>query len=316
MDMAVEGECGTGVQGLVDCVEKQRYVDDLTFIAQPRNQGSDHYNAVQDLCAERFEEYGFTVTREEFSGPFGSGVNVIGRKLGSVNPEEQVVFAAHYDAVDDCPGADDNGSGTAGVIEAARVLSTREYERTLVVACWDEEEDGLLGAVAFATKAKENEETIIFNYNLEMIGFVDTAPNTQSVPAGFDLVYPAEVEELAEWGNTADFLAIIVDEFGAEEAARVEKWADQLELKNLVLEVPDVAKNSDLFADLRRSDHAAFWAQDYSGAMLTDTSEFRYEAYHCRNGLVDEIGMLDHDFAEKIIKSTVGASAETLRIVE
>ena len=96
-----------------------------------------------------FASLGYTVEREAY----GTGVNVIGVLDGTSAPAEQVVISAHYDSVANCPGADDNGSGVAGVLEAARVLSTSQHKRTLVVACWDEEEKGLIGSSAFVARA-------------------------------------------------------------------------------------------------------------------------------------------------------------------
>lgn len=292
---------------LVACVEQERYVADLEFIAQPREPGSDHWQAVQDLCADRFAEYGFEVELHTYA----SGVNVIGRKPGTGSSGEEILVAAHYDHIPGCNGADDNASGTAAVLEAARVLSQASFTRTLVVACWDEEELGLKGAEAYAARARDNGQQILFNYNYEMIGYFDDAPGSQMVPDGLDLLFPDEYATLEEWGFTGDWIALIVDENGLEHAQLMAAHADTVGLKSLVLNVPNDLKNSPLLGDLQRSDHAAFWAVDYPAMMITDTSEFRYANYHCGTG-EDEVEFLNHDFSYKVIAASVGAIAQSL----
>lgn len=292
---------------LAECVEHDRYLADLEFIAAPREPGSAHWQAVQDLCVERFTAAGFEVDLHTYA----TGVNVVGRKLGTDLPDEQILVAAHYDHIAGCNGADDNATGTAAVLELARVLGQRDYPRTLVVACWDEEEDGLIGAEAYVALATQAGDQILFNYNFEMIGFHDDAPDSQTVPDGFELLFPEQVEALTANEYRGDFLAVVVDEAGVPQVEPLVSYAEMFGLATVLLPVPADLKNSPLLADLRRSDHAAFWEVDIPAVMLTDTSEFRYDNYHCQSG-EDAVELLNHDFATKIVASTVGAAAESL----
>lgn len=294
---------------LAECVERERYLADLEFIAAPREPGSAHWQAVQDLCLERFAAAGFEVDLHTYA----SGVNVVGRKLGTDLPDEQILVAAHYDHIPGCNGADDNATGTAAVLELARVLGQREYPRTLVVACWDEEEDGLIGAEAYVALATNAGDQILFNYNFEMIGFHDDAPNSQTVPAGFELLFPEQIEALTVNEFRGDFLAVIVDDAGVPHVEPLLAYGEMFGLATVLLPVPADLKNSPLLMDLRRSDHAAFWEVDIPAVMLTDTSEFRYDNYHCQSG-EDAVELLDHDFATKIVAATVGSAAESLGI--
>jgi hypothetical protein len=316
--LATETETDTGETGdqscptdtplaLAECVDRERYLADLEFIAIPREPGSAHWQAVQDLCVERFTAAGFEVDLHTYA----TGVNVVGRKLGTELPDQQILAAAHYDHIPGCNGADDNATGTAAVLELARVLGQRDYPRTLVVACWDEEESGLIGAEAYVALATNAGDQILFNYNFEMIGFYDDAPNSQTFPAGFELLFPDQVEVLIANEYRGDFLAVIVDDAGVPHVEALLAHAQTLGLATVLLPVPGDLKNTPLLADLRRSDHAAFWEVDIPAVMLTDTSEFRYDNYHCQSG-EDAVELLDHDFATKIVAATVGAAAESL----
>jgi hypothetical protein len=292
---------------LAECVDRDRYLADLTFIAAPREPGSAHWKAVQDLCVERFTAAGFETELHTYS----TGVNVIGRKLGTDLPDEQILVAAHYDHIPGCAGADDNATGTAAVLELSRVLGQRDYPRTLVVACWDEEEDGLIGAEAYVALAQTSGDQILFNYNFEMIGYFDDAPDSQTVPAGFELLFAEQVEALTANQFRGDFVAVVVDETGLPHVEPFMAYAETFGLAAVLLPVPNDLKNSPLLSDLRRSDHAAFWEVDIPAVMLTDTSEFRYDNYHCQTG-EDVVELLDPDFASKIVASTVGSAAESL----
>ena len=84
-------------------------------------------------------------------------------------------------------------------------------------------------------------------------------------------------------------------------------------LRAVPLGLDESLKLSSYTADLRRSDHAPFWALDLPGIMLSDTSEFRYPQYHCRQG-DDVIANLDPDFAVQVVQSTVGAAARSLGV--
>ncbi|MCA9573680.1 MAG: M20/M25/M40 family metallo-hydrolase, partial [Myxococcales bacterium] len=172
-----EGSSGCAPQSageLMACVDRARYVAELEFIAAPRTPGSPRWGAVQARCAEVFKEAGFAV---ELQG-YGTGVNVLGVRAGAGAPEERVVVSAHYDHIDSCPGADDNATGVAGVLELARALAHAELSRTVVLACWDEEELGRRGSIAYAAAASAASEVITAAYVFDMIGYASDEPDT------------------------------------------------------------------------------------------------------------------------------------------
>jgi len=304
-------ECGTdSAEGLMACVQQARWEADLQFVAAVRNPGSAHWQAVQDRCADELTTLGFTVEHHDY----GTGINVVGVLAGASTPAERVLISAHYDHIDGCPGADDNASGVAGALEAARVLAAASFDRTLVVACWDEEERGLIGSAAYAERTLADAGHIEANFVLEMIGVKRNEPNTQTLPSGFELLFWDEVEELAENGNRGDFLALVYD------SDRSQIPVDDLValgvlvgLRVVPLGLDDSLKLSSFTSDLRRSDHAPFWELDLPGIMLSDTSEFRYPQYHCFNG--DDVpGNLNPEFATQVVQITVGAAARSLGV--
>ncbi len=290
---------------LAACTDGQAYQDDLAFIAQERTPGSDHWQAVQDLCAQRFAQLGLEVELNDY----GSGVNVIGRQLGETAPDEQILITAHYDHITGCDGADDNASGVAGVLESARLLSQVRFERSLVYACWDEEERGLIGSEHWAEEAAARGDIVITVFNYEMIGFLDDTPGAQSFPTGLDLLFPEAYEQAEENEFRGDFLAVVGDEASHDAIEAMEDHAEIVGLPLLTLELTSEQTTSAWLSDLQRSDHASFWYEGYPAMMLTDTSEFRYSAYHCSDG-DDVVENLDQDFARRNIATTTGAAAD------
>jgi hypothetical protein len=300
--------CGTDfATGLMQCVGSSHYLDDLNFIAQPRPPKSTHWQEVQDLCANRLATLGFQVERQQY----GSGVNVIGVRTGLNAAAERVLISAHYDHIDGCAGADDNASGLAGTLEAARVLASGTFSRTLVVACWDEEERGMLGSEAYVTRAQGAGDSIKLALVMDMIGFKSDTPNSQAMPTGFDLAFPAQVAKLKTNQSRADFIVVVADEAAATPMQHMESHANEVAQPNITMSLNAAQIGSSLYADLLRSDHASFWKAGYSALFLTDTGELRSSHYHCASG-PDVVADLNTDFAVRTIQSVVGAAADAL----
>jgi Zn-dependent M28 family amino/carboxypeptidase len=310
------GGCGAGksasdagtVNDLMALVDGQRYQDDLSFIAQSREPKSSHWQEVQDLCASRLTALGFKVERQTFA----SGVNVIGVRSGTGASGGSVVISAHYDHIAGCAGADDNASGVAGTLEAARVLATAEFNRTLLVACWDGEEKGMLGSKAYAAQAKQAGDSLAAVIVMDMIGFKNDAADSQTMPVGFDVGFPSQTEKLRANQGRADFIAVVADETSAGVSETFADYADAWSLPNVVVPLTKAQIASPLYAELLRSDQSSFWLADFPAIMVSDTGELRDSHYHCKGG-PDAVSDLNQDFAVKVIRAVVGTAGHALQ---
>lgn len=307
-DAGPRGACSTATpEGLQGCVDRARYVADVEAIAGVRPPGSEHHQVVRALCASRLESLGFDVELHDY----GSGVNVVGVRPGT-SSTERVLISAHYDGVPQCDAADDNATGVAAALETARVLGAVEHERTLVVACWDEEETGYVGSLAYATRAQEEGQEIAASFVFETIGYRDTTPGSQAFPDGFGLLFPDAQAAVEARASRGDFVALVADALHSTETTEtLATMAERVGLPVVPIVVSEALKDSPYTADLRRSDHAPFWLVDAPGIMITDTADFRNDRYHCAGG-EDTIEHLDHDFTVSIIQMTVGAAAASL----
>ncbi|MFH1529320.1 MAG: M28 family peptidase [Pseudomonadota bacterium] len=293
-------------EALAGAVDPTLWWEDVQFIAQPREPGSPHWQAVQDLCAERFEDLGYAVTRHEYA----TGINVIGIKEGLEAPDEWVVVSAHYDHHPGCPGADDNGAAVAGVLEIARVFAPIRFDRSLVLACWDQEEIGLKGSGAWATEQAEAGREIVASLVLETMAYTCDEPGCQKMPMGFEFIFPEQAEQFTSGDQSGDFIVFIADWTSADSAAALVEHSDALGLPSMHFEMSEDQMGSPILMDLFRSDHASFWFNDYPAIMITDSANFRNPNYHCPDPEhMDTVETLDAAFADKVFRATAYAAA-------
>lgn len=239
--------------------------------------------------ARRFESMGYRVELEAVPNADGSeAFNVIAELPGAGGVDEIVIVGAHYDAEVKTPGADDNASGVAGMLELARRFAGRPMGRTVRWVGYTNEENsnsrgGRMGSLVNALGCKDRGEDVVAMISVEMIGYFTDEPNSQR--------YPFPPEQAAQLGLT---LPTVGDFIGV-----VGRFADQglIDLMGAAMgeagsvSVVPVALPAQIPA-LYRSDHANYWMQGYTAVMVTDTSEYRTPHYH---RMSDVAGTLDYE---------------------
>ncbi|MCP4567994.1 MAG: M28 family peptidase, partial [FCB group bacterium] len=163
-----------------------------------RVTGTDSCDAARDWIAARFASLGYdSIFIDTFQIPTsGDGYNVVVTKIGTRYPNRQIIIGGHFDAVLNSPGADDNGSGTTGVIEIARVLKNIETEMTIIFIAFDSEEIGLYGASHYASEAAARSDDIQYMLNMDMIAH-------QANDSIANLFYGPEIAYSQLWGQLA-----------------------------------------------------------------------------------------------------------------
>jgi aminopeptidase YwaD len=202
------------LNGLISNVNQdslESYVERLEAFTH-RLTGTDSNYAARDWIEAKFEDFGYdSVVIDPFTGsqlwdriPCQS-YNVIAYKVGSVYPDQQVIVGGHFDAVPDCPGADDNGSGTACVLEIARVLHDVDLPMTFIFITFDSEESWMWGSYHYADAAALRGDDIILMVNPDMIAHWENNDFA-------NLYYGAENAYALLWQALADSL---VDIYGS-----------------------------------------------------------------------------------------------------
>ena len=162
----------SSVLDIVNEVSVQSYTDFMqnslyTHTGDDRGFGAEHDLARTNIV-DAFTSYGLSTSLEGFAYSSQTYYNVVGVLPGTTRPNDIYIIGAHFDSVSN-PGADDNASGTAGVLEAARVLTQYNFEATLVFIAFDREEQGLVGSNAYATS--HSGDNILGMISLDMIAY-------------------------------------------------------------------------------------------------------------------------------------------------
>jgi len=226
------------------------------------------------------ESQGYSVFRQIFYVQNKQCANICVEKKGSVFPERIVIIGAHYDSVDsdDCPAANDNGSGVAATLELARIFKSVDTDYTIRFVLFANEEapyfmSDNMGSMVCAKSCKAREEDICLMLSLETMGYFTDEPGSQGRPL-------ANIK-LPEEGN---FLCIGTLPEYAEAIENIEPAFAEGSSVPLYPVIGDYS-----VPGIALSDHAAFWDNGFPAAIVTDTAFFRYKHYHRRTDTEDKI---------------------------
>ena len=176
------------IRALMDSVSVDSIKADIEHLCSyhTRRYDSRYIWEVQDWLVSRYNDFGVdTVMLHDFPVPYyepGTADNILAVQWGTKTPEEYVICGAHYDSWNAdgydpdtirSPGADDNATGVAGILETARILSRYTFDRTIIYANWCAEECGLVGSAAYAADCAERRMDIVAYFNLDMTGYLE-----------------------------------------------------------------------------------------------------------------------------------------------
>ncbi len=240
-----------------------------------------HLKKTAKYLVDQFEEIGLEITKETVEHENSLSDNILALQPGDSN--ELFVIAAHYDSVPDSPGADDNASAVAALIEIARILNQTSHKKSIIYSAFTLEEYGFIGAKHFINHDTERIKRLSGMISLEMVGFKNSRPNSQSYPPYVDM---------SNYPDTGDFIAVVGNEPSTElvKTLRKEMTRSVPSLKVESLVVPGQGGN---FSEVRLSDHSPFWDAGIPAVMVTDTAFFRNPNYHTPN---DTLETLDLEF--------------------
>lgn len=250
----------------------------------PRPPSTEAHRQAREYVRERLAAAGFRVHDDPFRGGPVPGVNLLTEPVG---PAEAplVIVGAHYDSLPLTPGADDNASAVAALIELAAALGAQKpdaWTARLVLAAYDQEEYGLIGSRHHCSRISE---PVRLMASLEMLGFTDARPGGQRLPPMLKGIYP----------DVGDFIGIVGNEPARQAVGLMtESFRRVAGLPVQSLVVPG---DGTMLPDTRLSDHAPFWDRGLAAVMVTDTSFFRNPHYHQASDTPDT---LDYPFLARV----------------
>ena len=241
-----------------------------TIVSRHKNQPSNDKAA--DYIKQKLDSYGLATYDQWWSG---TGRNVYGVQLGTQYPNKKYIVCAHYDDMPSgtvAPGADDNASGTAAVLEAARIFTQYNSKYTIIYALWDEEEQGLVGSEYYAQQAYNAGDSIMGVINMDMIAYDSNNNNIADLhtrPIGTSIFLKDKMVEINSLYNLG-----------------------------LTLDIKNPGGGG--------SDHWSFWTFNFGAILLIEDGTDFNAYYHTVN---DKVQYFNIPFFHKMSKTALGTVA-------
>jgi Zn-dependent M28 family amino/carboxypeptidase len=252
----------------------------VAIAGAPRNLR--HYESLQQTAAYIAGDFalaGYRPRHQVFEVDGRCVANVEAERQGRNRPDRILVVGAHYDSVDDSPGANDNASGVAVMLELARMHAAAAAPVTVRFVAFVNEEPPYfmtpaMGSWHYAADAAARGDDLVAMISLETIGYYRDDIGSQDYPFPFGVVLPSRGNFLAMVSNIRSMRALIT-------AAKAFRSATCLPLvaSPAPASIPGVAW----------SDHWSFWRHGYRALMLTDTALYRYPHYHLETDTPDRL---------------------------
>ena len=241
---------------------------------------------------DNLKRSGYDVNSQEYVVQMRKVRNLIVEIPGGSRASEIVVIGAHYDTVYDCPGADDNTSGVAALLELARILKGSRPARTVRFVAFVNEEPpwfqtGDMGSLVYAKETHRRKENIVAAISIETIGMYSDVEGSQQYPEGFKSLYPSK-------GNFIAFIGDLGSRALVQDAVRSFRASTQFPSEGSAVPA--------WITGVGWSDHWSFWQEGYPGIEITDTAPFRNPNYHRPT---DKPDTLDYDRMARVVHGLV-----------
>ena len=259
----------------------------------------EELNASVEYMTRALRDAGYDeVARQPFEAGGKTVVNLEAvLKGGGARADEILVVGAHYDSVRGCPGANDNGTGVAAVLEMARIMAQDRPERTVRFMLFVNEEPPFfqterMGSLVYAKACKERGDRVVGMISVETIGFYSDAKGSQKYPPPFDVMFP----------STGNYIGFVADErSGGFLNDVIGSFRRHTQFPSEGVAAPAGVQG------VGWSDHWSFWQHGYPALMVTDTAPFRYPHYHEPTDTPDKV---DYERTARVVAGLVRVTRE------
>jgi Zn-dependent M28 family amino/carboxypeptidase len=286
----------SGEKVMISTENLKQHVQSIHFDRSPHHHYLELEQTAQYIRKE-FIHIGLDVKEDPLQWEGMTYKNIVAEKKGITSPHRVLILGAHYDTVPGSPGADDNASAVAVLLEVARNIQAASLECTVRLIAFCLEEYGFAGSAHYVGSLNKGEEEILGMISLEMVGF--TGPRQNYPPYLNPKYYP----------NVGDFIAIIGNERSKDLLEKV-RQSFKTHVPQIPLEFIVVPGNGEGMEEVRLSDHSSFWDQGLPALMVTDTGFLRNPNYHLPS---DRAETLDFEFMRKV---ATGVSYSMVELVK
>jgi Zn-dependent M28 family amino/carboxypeptidase len=253
-------------------VRLRAHVKHLSKYKMGRNYAvQDHLTPAKNYISEKFQELGYKVDYQNYKILNDDFSNIIVDVPSRSETSPVLIVGAHYDSVEYSPGANDNASGVAALIEMGRYfaeLTPKNYRLRLIAFANEEPpffQTDEMGSLVYARSLSLREEDVLGMISLETIGYYTDERGSQKYPAPFNYLYP----------DTGNFLAFV----GNINSRALVTSSIALFRQNSSVPSEGIASPG-FVPGVSWSDHWSFWVSGHDAIMVTDTAPYRYEHYH------------------------------------
>lgn len=287
-------------QRIVDPARLEAHVRKLSIEMGPRDEGHpENLDHVAAYIKNEFSQTGAFVSEQVYRVNARSYRNVIAH-FGP-ETEERIIVGAHYDTAGPLPGADDNASGVAGLIELARLLKPHELKVRVELVAFSTEEPPYfgttgMGSYVHADSLRQQNVRVRAMFSLEMIGYFSDAPNSQHFPIGLlSALYPSTGNYIAVVGRLSDASLVRRTKAAMSNAAPLPVYS---------INAPQFVTGVDF------SDQRNYWHAGYNAVMITDTAFYRNRNYHAEQDTAEK---LDYKRMAMVVEGVYATVSELLR---
>jgi Zn-dependent M28 family amino/carboxypeptidase len=250
-------------------------------------------DAASSYIALVWRQQGYEVREQVYPVRGSRCTNLEVTRAGTDKPETFILVGAHYDSVKGSPGANDNGSGVAAMLEISRLFAEVCPRVSLRFVAFVNEEPPFffwkqMGSMVYARAARKRQDNILCMASLETIGYYSSRPGSQRYPPFFRYFFP----------DTGDFIGFVAN----LKSRKVLRQAVQAFQDHSDFPLRHVATFS-FIPGIFWSDHYSFWKHGYPAIMITDTAPYRYPWYHTAADTPDKVQY------EPLARLTVGLFA-------
>jgi len=275
------------------------HVEALSVKIGPRSyKDYDALTKTKEYISENLREWGYSPVEQKFTYKGREYFNIEASITGRSTPQEIIVIGAHYDTVESTPGADDNASAVAVLLEMCRSMKDSSPARTVNFVFFSLEERPAfatrsMGSEVYAKKQKEAGAVVRGMICLEMVGYFSDRPGGQTIPL------PLMGKGIS---TTPDFIGVIGNSGSRDLAAKVKQSIEagsRVPVESLIA--------SGMIPGVDFSDHRSFWRMGYEAVMITDTAFYRNPNYHTSS---DTINTLDFEKMADLLNGLIRAAQD------
>ncbi|WP_428558852.1 MAG: M20/M25/M40 family metallo-hydrolase [Solidesulfovibrio sp. DCME] len=294
LDKVTSDNLSDSISGLSGDTEVTIGGEQYTITTRNTASGTPIQKASQYIT-EQLQALGLTVSANDWATSAYSGSNVIGEMPGVSKPAEVILMVAHLDSINNqsddptvaAPGADDDGSGCAALLVAAKILKGYRFERTIRFVFSTGEEQGLLGTEAYAKQLKDAGQNILDVVNLDMIAYSTQSSPIQNLHTRIQQ-NPGYAADLA----IANLFVNVVNNYGLSTSL-----------------VPVIISDSN-----DEGDQYSFWDNSFPSIMVIEDDNNFNPNYHCRVNM-DDLQYLNMAYETAQTKASLGTVAHLAGLV-